>query len=71
MIKKIKYDNFLLPKGNKVTILTDKGKVYDFYRNGISEDEIKQLVKENGKEIIKTLVEKNLLNPVYGGKIEY
>lgn len=71
MITKIEYRNFLLPRGNKVTITTDVGKVYDFYREGISEDEVKQRIKENGKDAIKTIVEEGKLKPVYGGEIEY
>lgn len=71
MIKKIEYRNWLLPKGNKIIITTDKDKTYDFYRNGVSEDEVKKIVKENGKEIIKQLISEGKLTPVYGGKIEY
>lgn len=71
MIKHIEYRNWLLYKGNKVTITTDKGKKYDFYRKGISEDNVKQLVKENGKDVIKQLVSEGKLKPVYGGEIEY
>ena len=70
-IKHIEYRNWLLPKGNKITITTDKNKTYDFHRNGISEDEVKKLVKKNGKDIIKQLVSEGKLTPVYGGKIEY
>lgn len=71
MITHIKYRNWLLPNGNKVTITTDKNKNYDFYRNGVSEDEIKSLVKENGKDVIRQLVSEGKLKPVYGGEIEY
>jgi hypothetical protein len=71
MITHIEYRNWLLPKGNKVTITTDKNKKYDFYRNGISEDKIKELVGENGNNVIKQLVSEGKLTPVYGGEIEY
>ena len=71
MITHIEYRNWLLPKGNKVTITTNKNKKYDFYRNGVSEDEVKSLVKERGKDVIKQLVSEGKLTPVYGGEIDY
>jgi Tol biopolymer transport system component len=71
MIIHIEYRNWLLPKGNKLTITTDKNKKYDFYRYSISGDKVKELVKENGNDVIKQLVSEGKLIPVYGGEIEY
>ena len=70
-IKRIKYGNFLYRYGNVVIVTNDSGQSYDLVRNGISEDEVKRLVKENGKEpAIRSLIEDEKLLPIYGGEIK-
>lgn len=70
-IKRIKYGNFLYRHGNVVIVTNDSGQAYDLIRNGISEDEVKRLVKENGREpAIRSLIEDGKLLPIYGGEIK-
>lgn len=72
MIKRIRYGNFLYRHGNVVIVTNDKGQTYDLIRNGVSESEVKNLVKENGREsAIRSLIDDGKLLPIYGGKIEF
>lgn len=70
IIKKIKYGDFLSIKSDIVTIINDKNQNWELKRTGISENEIKKLVKEVGKnEAIFQLIQKGNLIPIYGGEL--
>ena len=70
MIKKIAYKNFLYRHGNVVVVTNDKGQSYDLVRNGISEEEVRRMVKEEGREpAIVNLLKEGKLLPIYGGEI--
>ena len=70
MVEKIKYYDFTSPKSNSITIVNDKNQEWELIRYGISQEEIKKIVKENGKtEGIKILIGNGSLVPVYGGDL--
>ena len=69
MIVDIKYGKYL-PLDNTITITNDKKQSWELKRYGISEEEVKQLVKSLGNtNAIKKLLEDKKLLPVYGGNL--
>ena len=55
-------------QGWEVRIMNSHGQKWDFRRIGISEDDVRALVKSKGKtEAIKELMRKGALKPFYGG----
>ena len=70
MIKKIKYGSFTAKDWNKITITNSLDQNWELNRVGISESEVKQFLKDNGKtEGVKTLIGEGKLIPVYGGEL--
>lgn len=54
----------------EVRIMNSHGQKWDFRRIGISEEDVRALVKGKGKtEAIKELVRKGALEPFYGGNM--
>ena len=55
-------------QGWEVRIMNSRGQKWDFRRIGISEEDVRALVKSKGKtEAIKELMWKGALEPLYGG----
>ena len=70
MIKKVIYNNFLSVHGNSIVVVNDKNQKWELRRVGISANEVKNFLKENGNENgIKILIDEKKLIPVYGGDL--
>ena len=70
MIKKVIYNNFLSVHGNSIVVVNDKNQKWELRRVGISANEVKNFLKENGNENgIKTLIDEKKLIPIYGGEV--
>lgn len=70
MIKKVIYNNFLSVHGNSIVVVNDKNQKWELRRVGISANEVKNFLKENGNENgIKTLIDEKKLIPIYGGEL--
>lgn len=70
MVKNVKYHDFLSHNGIIVTVTNDQGQKWDLRRSGISSDEMREYIAENGMtEGVKTLIEEGKLIPIYGGDL--
>lgn len=70
MIKKVIYNNFLSVHGSSIVVVNDKNQKWELRRVGISANEVKNFLKENGNENgIKTLIDEKKLIPIYGGEL--
>lgn len=70
MIKKVIYNNFLSVHGDSIIVVNDKSQKWELRRVGISANEVKNFLKENGNENgIKTLIDEKKLIPIYGGDL--
>ena len=69
MIKKVIYNDFLSVHGDSIVVVNDKNQKWELRRVGISANEVKNFLKENGNENgIKTLIDEKKLIPIYGGE---
>lgn len=70
MIKKVIYNDFLSVHGDSIVVVNDKNQKWELRRVGISANEVKNFLKENGNENgIKTLIDEKKLIPIYGGEL--
>ena len=70
MIKKVIYNDFLSVHGDSIVVVNDKSQKWELRRVGISANEVKNFLKENGNENgIKTLIDEKKLIPIYGGEL--
>lgn len=70
MVRYVEYGDFLSVKWNIVTVTNNLGQKWELKRIGISENEVRDFIKSNGKtEGIKTLISEGKLVPIYGGNL--
>ncbi len=70
MVRKIKYGGFFSVHDSSIYMTNDAGQTWKLVRQSVSEEKVKKLVKELGKNgAINRLVDEKHLIPVYGGEL--